>query len=75
MAMQVSVALVVANTENGRVIHLYKGDTVPKDVTKDSLDNLKSLGFVTSDEVDPAPVLSPDDESAEAPKRARRSSN
>lgn len=66
MAMQVSAPLVVATTENGRVMHLYKGDVVPKDVSKDSLDNLKSLGFVTGEEVDPIPE-SPEPVAAVAP--------
>jgi hypothetical protein len=72
MAMQVSAALVVATTENGRVIHLYKGDTVPKDVTKDSLDNLRSLGFVSGDEVDPAPVALGEDEPEKPARRTAK---
>lgn len=46
MSVKVTAPLVVATTENGRVMHLYRGDIVPSDVTKESLDNLKSLGFV-----------------------------
>lgn len=53
-SLRVSATMVVARFENDRVQHLYKGDVVPEGITQESLDNLKSLGFVTEDEVDPA---------------------
>lgn len=54
--LKVTAALVTAVVENGRVVYLYKGDVVPDGVTKESLDNLKSLGFVAEDEGDEKPA-------------------
>ena len=52
--LRVSAPLVMARTKNDRVVHLYKGDIVPEEITKESVDNLKDLGFVTTDDVQPA---------------------
>lgn len=75
--MQVSAPVCTGLTENGRVVYLYKGDVVPKDLKKDSLENLKSLGFVTSDDVDPALETGgdePKDEPEQKPATRRSSS-
>jgi hypothetical protein len=41
----VSAPLVAATTASG-VRHLYRGDVIGDDVTKESVEHLKSLGFV-----------------------------
>lgn len=45
--LQVSAALVSATTDDGKVVHLYRGDIVPSSVSKKSLEHLRSIGFVT----------------------------
>lgn len=42
----VSAPLVQVNTADGKVLHLYKGDIVPSSASDESVDHLKSLGFV-----------------------------
>lgn len=54
MSLKFTAALGTAHTSQGRIISLYFGDLVPKEISKESLDHLKSLGFVADDE---APVL------------------
>ncbi len=44
----VTAALVVVQTRTG-VRHLYHGDIVPPDIKPESLANLESLGYVTSE--------------------------
>lgn len=56
MAGRVNAPLVVANTENGRVIYLYRGDVVPDEVTEESQKNLRDLGFVTDDDGEQKPA-------------------
>jgi hypothetical protein len=46
--------MVTAKTENDRIVYLYRGDVVPEGVSADSLEHLKSLGFVTEDDVAPS---------------------
>lgn len=43
----VKAPLVAVSTESGAVRHLYHGDVVGDDVTKESVDHLRDLGFVT----------------------------
>jgi hypothetical protein len=47
--LYVSGPLVSATVSGSRVIHLYKGDVVPSDITKESLENLQSLGYVSDE--------------------------
>jgi len=47
MAYKVTAPLVTARTENDRIVYLYRGDVVPAGLAKNSLDHLKSLGFIT----------------------------
>lgn len=54
MTYHVTAPLVSVTNGGKRVFHLFKGDVVPADISKDSLKNLISLGFVTEDEVAPA---------------------
>jgi len=54
MAYKVTVTMVTATTKNDRVLYLYRGDEVGGDITPDSVEHLKSLGFIADDE---APVL------------------
>lgn len=52
---KVSAPLVVALV-GGKVQHLYLGDIVPANIDRESLENLKSLAFVSTDQaVDPIP--------------------
>lgn len=53
--LRVSTVMVTAKTENDRIVYLYRGDVVPEGVSADSLDHLKSLGFVTDEDVDSVP--------------------
>lgn len=53
MGLVVTASLVTARTDNDRVVYLYRGDVVTKDLTAESVENLKSLGFVS--EADEAP--------------------
>ena len=45
--LTVSAPLVAVSTKGGAVRHLYRGDVVGDDVTKESLDHLKDLGFIS----------------------------
>jgi hypothetical protein len=56
-SMRVSAVMVTAKTENDRIVYLYRGDVVPEGISSDSLEHLKSLGFVTSDDVDSVPPV------------------
>lgn len=47
----VTAALVVAHV-SGRVQHFYHGDVLPPNVDEESLENLKSLGFVEEQKSD-----------------------
>lgn len=48
--LKVSAVMATVKVSNDRIVHLYRGDVVPEDATKESVDNLKDLGFVTSDD-------------------------
>lgn len=48
-ALYVSAPIVVVKVEGNRVVHLFKGDVLPKGVTKESLENLQQLGFVSDE--------------------------
>ena len=52
-SLRVSAGMITAKTENHRIVYLYRGDVVPEGVSADSLEHLKSLGFVTEDDVPP----------------------
>jgi hypothetical protein len=52
-SLKVTAVMVTAKTENDRIVYLYRGDVVPEGVSADSLEHLKSLGFVTEDDVAP----------------------
>jgi hypothetical protein len=56
-SLQVSAVMVTAKTENNRIVYLYRGDVVPEGLDKDSLEHLKSLGFVTEDDVAPVDAV------------------
>jgi hypothetical protein len=45
--------MVTARTVNDRIVYLYRGDVVPEDMSDESVKHLKSLGFVTEDDVSP----------------------
>lgn len=49
-ALVVSAPLVAVATNSGGVRQLYRGDVVGDDVTKESVDHLKDLGFVAEAE-------------------------
>lgn len=51
--LKVSVVMVTAKTTNDRIVYLYRGDVVGDDITPDSVEHLKSLGFITDDDVSP----------------------
>jgi len=51
--LKVSTVMVTAVTKNDRIVYLYRGDVVGEDVTPESIEHLKSLGFVTEDDVPP----------------------
>lgn len=46
-ALTITAPLVAASTKSGAVRYLYHGDVVGDDVTKESIDHLKSLGFIS----------------------------
>ncbi len=47
----VTAPLALVHTEGGRTVYLHEGDVLPDDATKESVDHLKQLGFLsTSDE-------------------------
>lgn len=48
--LKVSAVMATVKVSNDRIVHLYRGDVVPEDATKESVDNLKDLGFVTTDD-------------------------
>lgn len=48
-ALFVSAPIVVVKTKGNRVVHLYKGDQVLGDVTEESLQNLRDLGYVSDE--------------------------
>jgi hypothetical protein len=48
--LKVSAPLVVVQTKAGRAVHLYRGDVITDDVTKESVENLKDLGFLAEDD-------------------------
>lgn len=48
----VTATLVVAHFQGGRVGNLAKGDVVPDGVTPESLEHLRSLGFVAEPKQD-----------------------
>jgi hypothetical protein len=52
-SLKVTAVMVTAKTENDRIVYLYRGDVVPEGVSADSREHLKSLGFVTEDDVAP----------------------
>lgn len=35
-----------------RILHFYRGDVLPEGVDKESLENLRGLGFVASEDAD-----------------------
>lgn len=45
-SLVVVAALVVARFQGDRVVYLNKGDVVPDGITPESLEHLRSLGFV-----------------------------
>lgn len=45
--LTVSAPLVVVTTESGAVRHHYFGDVLGDDVSKESLEHLKALGYVS----------------------------
>lgn len=45
----VSAPLVSVTTQGGTVKHLYRGDVVTDEVSEESLENLRSLGFVSDE--------------------------
>ena len=47
--LYVSAPIVVVKVKGNRVVHLYKGDVLPDGVTKESLENLQQLGFVSDE--------------------------
>ena len=51
--LKVSAVMVTALTKNDRIVYLYRGDVVGEDIASESVDHLKSLGFVTEDDVPP----------------------
>lgn len=51
--LKVSAVMVTVKTENDRVVYLYRGDVVPEGTSEESIKHLKSLGFVTEDDVSP----------------------
>jgi hypothetical protein len=51
--LRVSAPMVTVRTDNDRIVYLYKGDVVPDGTSVDSVEHLKSLGFVTEDDVSP----------------------
>lgn len=52
-SFKVSAVMVTARTENDRIVYLYRGDVVPEGLASDSFEHLKSLGFITGDDVNP----------------------
>ena len=48
--LKISAVMATVRDENDRIVHLYRGDVVPDGATKESVDNLKDLGFVTTDD-------------------------
>ena len=48
--LKVSSVMATVRVSNDRIVHLYRGDVVPEDATKESVDNLRDLGFVTTDD-------------------------
>lgn len=62
-AYRVTGAQIVAATENRRIIHLLRGDTVPAGVTPETIAHLLSLGYI---EPEDAPTAPP---SASSPKK------
>lgn len=48
--MKVSAPVVVARTNSGRAVHLYRGDVITDDIAKESVENLQDLGFLSSDD-------------------------
>lgn len=51
--LHVTATMVTARTANDRIVYFYKGDTLPEDIPQETVDHLKSLGFVTEDDVSP----------------------
>lgn len=51
--LKVSAVMITARSKNDRIVYLYRGDVVGEDITPESVDHLKSLGFVTEDDVAP----------------------
>lgn len=52
-ALHVQAPMVVVRTENDRIVHLYRGDVLPDGIAEESVEHLKSLGFLTEDHVSP----------------------
>jgi hypothetical protein len=46
MSLIVTAPAVQLKVEDGRYVHLYKGDSVPAEADKDQLDHLKALKMV-----------------------------
>lgn len=44
--LRVTAALAQVTTKDGKVLHLREGDIVPSSATDESIEHLKSLGFV-----------------------------
>jgi hypothetical protein len=53
--LKVTSVMATVQVSNDRVIYLYRGDVVPEDATQESVDNLKSLGFVSENDEDVQP--------------------
>ena len=51
--LKVSTVMITALTKNDRIVYLYRGDVVGEDIAADSVEHLKSLGFITEDDVAP----------------------
>lgn len=66
-AHTVTAALVVALV-GGKVQHLYHGDVVPSNIDEGSLANLKSLGFISSEDEDVSP--DPESQAGERPNES-----
>ena len=56
--MKVTAPMALARTQSDTVVYLYEGDIVPDGLTKESLEHLSSLGFITADD-DSAPDSRP----------------
>ncbi len=46
----VTAPLVMLRTKGDRIVYLYEGDVLPDDAEKESVENLRSLGFLSDSE-------------------------